>query len=184
MSEGNQNEQDQRQQRTDQPQDFNISIQDILENGNPLDTSDATFANLNHGNSVEDGSQVFARLPAELQHIFSTNDTDDLFGTSGPGGDGGMAQLNQAMWAKSQDQAGASSQGPWMIPNSGSISLAQQPPLMAPMPSVSAAMSQPQNMSNTSTQPTPAPAPVSAPAPAPSGGSFSLFNIIYFPYNA
>lgn len=168
MSEGNQNEQDQRQQRTDQSQDFNISIHDILENGNPLESSDPTFANLNHGNAVEDNSQVFARLPAELQHIFSTSDTDDLFGTSGPN-EGSMTQLNQALWARSQDQGqgGASAQGPWMIPNSGSISLAQQPSLMATMPSVSAAMSQPQNMTNTPTQPTPAPtAPASTSAPA------------------
>lgn len=104
MSEGDQ--QDQQQQQTDQPQELSFNIQDILGDNAALASNDASFQAIvqnitNSASNGEDSSQAFARLPAELQQIFSTNPAEDILATTSTAGDAALSmnqQVQDILW--------------------------------------------------------------------------------------
>lgn len=88
-------------------QDLNFSINDILSNNR--DVNDSSFQSivqtLSNSNNEEHIAPSYAHLPAELQDLFNSNETDDLLSVQGTDSDASILQGNMsAIW----DRPGAS----------------------------------------------------------------------------
>lgn len=77
-------------------QDLNFSINEILSNNH--DVNDSSFQSivqtLSNNNNEEHIAPSYAHLPAELQDLFNTNETDDLLSVQGTNSDASILQGN------------------------------------------------------------------------------------------
>ncbi|GAN04832.1 hypothetical protein MAM1_0074d04297 [Mucor ambiguus] len=91
-------QQQQQQQAQLVHQDLNFSINDILSNNH--DVNDSSFQSivqtLSNNNNDEHISPSYAHLPAELQDLFNTNETDDLLSVQGTNSDASILQGNMS----------------------------------------------------------------------------------------
>ncbi|KAF7727271.1 hypothetical protein EC973_007787 [Apophysomyces ossiformis] len=83
-------------QNLHQVQDLNFSIQDILSDHGPLASNDSSFQSIVQTiTNEEHDPQSFAQLPAELQHLFSSNATEDLLAPASSAGPDASIALSQ-----------------------------------------------------------------------------------------
>lgn len=89
-------QQQQQQQAQLVHQNLNFSINDILSNNH--DVNDSSFQSivqtLSNNNNEEHIAPSYAHLPAELQDLFNTNETDDLLSVQGTNSDASILQGN------------------------------------------------------------------------------------------
>ncbi|CEP10187.1 hypothetical protein [Parasitella parasitica] len=90
--------QQQQQQAQITHQNLNFSINDILSNNH--DVNDSSFQSivqtLSNNSNQEHITPSYAHLPAELQNIFNTNETDDLLAVQGTNSDASILQGNMS----------------------------------------------------------------------------------------
>lgn len=95
-SSSQQQQQQQQQQAQLVHQNLNFSINDILSNNH--DVNDSSFQSivqtLSNNNNEEHIAPSYAHLPAELQDLFNTNETDDLLSVQGTNSDASILQGN------------------------------------------------------------------------------------------
>ena len=97
-SQPQQQQQQQQQQAQLVHQGLNFSINDILSNNH--DVNDSSFQSivqtLSNNNNEEHIAPSYAHLPAELQDLFNTNETDDLLSVQGTNSDASILQGNMS----------------------------------------------------------------------------------------
>ncbi|KAI7869026.1 transcription initiation factor TFIID component TAF4 family-domain-containing protein [Spinellus fusiger] len=71
-------------------QDLNFNIQDILDHHGPLSNDQSFQSIVETINNHEGHGQSYAHLPAELQHLFSSNATEDLLAPQSSSSDASM----------------------------------------------------------------------------------------------
>lgn len=125
-------------------QDLNFSLNDILSNNH--DVNDSSFQSivqtLSNNNNGEHITPSYEHLPAELQDLFNTNETDDLLSVQGNNHSDASSVLPADMahiWQPSQPFI-ASPQTPDVPP------ITPSPPTTSSSPSLSQAMVQKQTI--------------------------------------
>lgn len=163
MSKGGDDSQQQQQPPQTPQQNINVSIQDILgDDNNPLAVSgEASFQSFMAAN--ENGSQAaYDRLPAELQHFFSSNGSEDLLDATSSSTTASLLSqqhVNDILW-KDQKDPTASSGVPSLMPTSAPTSQ-QQPSWIMPATNTPQSTPPPQAM----------PMPVQSAPATPSGSA-------------
>ncbi|KAI7907815.1 transcription initiation factor TFIID component TAF4 family-domain-containing protein [Cokeromyces recurvatus] len=102
-------------------QELNFSINDIFNNNH--DVNDSSFQSivqtLSNNNNEEHITPSYAHLPAELQDLFNTNETDDLLSVQGNHTDASLLQGDIAtIW---NNRSNLSTSQPFIQPNSNPI---------------------------------------------------------------